>query len=162
MTVERSQCLTTLTPGRDLDRSQQGTIVSKSDCVPVALGDPLYVFYASGTTGIHKGIVHCNGGHAVALIRSLFNTHRVRPREAFWAAPDIGWAVGHSFAVYGPLLCGCTTIMYEGKLVGNARYGCAFGRVIRDYGFRRDEQMSDRIILQPLYLNCTGKIDETI
>jgi propionyl-CoA synthetase len=131
--LQRPQCHAELTPGRDLDWSEQVARASMFDCVPVASGDPLYILYTSGTTGIPKGVVHDNGGHAVALSWSLPNIYGVRPGETFWAASDIGWAVGHSYIVYAPLFCGCTTVMYEGKPVGTPDAG-AFWRVIRDHG----------------------------
>jgi propionyl-CoA synthetase len=102
-------------------------------CVSVEATDPLYVLYTSGTTGRPKGIVRDNGGHAVALSWSMPNVYGVRPGETFWAASDIGWVVGHSYIVYGPLLHGCTTVMFEGKPVGTPDAG-AFWRVAADHG----------------------------
>ena len=74
------------------------------DPVPVAATDPLYVLYTSGTTGKPKGIVRDNGGHAVALLWSMRHIYDIEPGEVFWAASDVGWVVGHSYIVYGPLL----------------------------------------------------------
>ncbi|MGH3370724.1 MAG: AMP-binding protein, partial [Nocardioidaceae bacterium] len=103
------------------------------DCVPVAATDPLYVLYTSGTTGKPKGIVRDNGGHAVAMAWSLPNIYDVHPGQVWWAASDVGWVVGHSYIVYAPLICGATTVLYEGKPVGTPDAG-AFWRVIAEHG----------------------------
>jgi propionyl-CoA synthetase len=102
-------------------------------CVPVAADAPLYILYTSGTTGRPKGVVRDNGGHAVALAWSMRNVYDVEPGETYWAASDIGWVVGHSYIVYGPLINGNTTILYEGKPVGTPDPG-AFWRVVAEHG----------------------------
>ena len=89
-----------------------------AECVAVGATDPLYILYTSGSTGTPKGVVRDNGGHMVALLWSMQNLYGVEPGEVFWAASDIGWVVGHSYIVYGPLLAGNTTVLYEGKPVG--------------------------------------------
>jgi propionyl-CoA synthetase len=122
-----------LVPGRDLDWHRAMAEAQPAGWVPVAATDPLYVLYTSGTTGIPKGVVRDNGGHMVALKWSMKNVYGVEPGEIYWAASDVGWVVGHSYIVYGPLLQGCTTILYEGKPVGTPDPG-AFWRVISQHG----------------------------
>ena len=108
---------------------------SPADPVPVAATDPLYILYTSGTTGLPKGVVRDNGGHAVALRWSMENIYDVHPGDLWWTASDVGWVVGHSYIVYAPLLTGATTVMFEGKPVGTPDAG-AFWRVIADHGVR--------------------------
>ncbi|MGH7211636.1 MAG: AMP-binding protein, partial [Acetobacteraceae bacterium] len=124
-----------LVPGRDEDFAAAEAAGHPHDCVPVAATDPLYIIYTSGTTGRPKGIVRDNGGHAVALANSMRMVFGVGAGDPFWAASDIGWVVGHSYIVYGPLLAGCTSILYEGKPVGTPDAG-AYWRVCAQHGVR--------------------------
>ncbi|MFF3855141.1 propionyl-CoA synthetase [Micromonospora sp. NPDC002575] len=130
--VQRPQHPAPLTPGRDVTWDDALDGAEPADCVPVAATDPLYVLYTSGTTGRPKGVVRDNGGHAVALRWSMRNVFDIGPGDVFWAASDVGWVVGHSYIVYGPLLTGATTVLYEGKPVGTPDAG-AFWRVVSQH-----------------------------
>ena len=137
LVLQRPQAQASMIEGRDRDWAD--AVARARDegraapCVEVAATDPLYVLYTSGTTGIPKGVVRDNGGYMVALKWSMQNLYGVKPGEVFWTASDVGWVVGHSYIVYGPLLHGATTIVYEGKPVGTPDAG-AFWRVISEYG----------------------------
>ncbi|HTT91572.1 MAG TPA: propionyl-CoA synthetase [Acidimicrobiales bacterium] len=131
--LQRAQLQADLRPGRDISWEDAVAGAEPTACVVVGATDPLYILYTSGTTGQPKGIVRDNGGHAVALKWSMRHLYDVAPGEVYWAASDIGWVVGHSYIVYGPLLHGCTTVLYEGKPVGTPDAG-AFWRVISQHG----------------------------
>ncbi|MBU0966113.1 MAG: propionyl-CoA synthetase [Proteobacteria bacterium] len=121
--------------GRDLDWQELAGASEPADCVPVSATHPLYILYTSGTTGTPKGVMRDNGGHAVALHWSMKNVYNLDSGDVFWSASDVGWVVGHSYIVYGPLLKGCTSVFYEGKPVGTPDPG-AFWRVISQHGVK--------------------------
>jgi propionyl-CoA synthetase len=131
--LQRPQLDAELDPNRDISWEEAISAAAPVECIPVEATDPLYILYTSGTTGQPKGVVRDNGGHAVALKWSMKQIYDVDPGEVFWAASDVGWVVGHSYIVYGPLLHGCTTVLFEGKPVGTPDPG-AFWRVISQHG----------------------------
>jgi propionyl-CoA synthetase len=134
--LQRPQHACDLVQGRDHDwaalRSAALHAGKRAPCVPVLATDPLYILYTSGTTGKPKGVVRDNGGHLVSLKWSMFNLYGVKPGEVWWCGSDIGWVVGHSYIIYGPLIHGATSIMYEGKPIGTPDAG-AFWRVISQH-----------------------------
>jgi propionyl-CoA synthetase len=132
LVLQRPQAAAALEPGRDVDWHRAVASAAPAAAVAVQATEPLYILYTSGTTGMPKGVVRDNGGHAVALKWSLRNVYGMSPGDVFWAASDIGWVVGHSYIVYAPLLLGCTSVLYEGKPVGTPDAG-AFFRVIQEH-----------------------------
>ena len=133
--LQRPQCEAKLVPGRDHDWNEAVARAEPAPCVPVAATDPLYVLYTSGTTGVPKGILRDNGGHAVALSWSMKNVYSIDPGETFWAASDIGWVVGHSYIIYGPLIHGATSLLFEGKPVGTPDAG-TYWRIVKENNVR--------------------------
>ncbi len=130
--LQRDQAPCELKAGRDVSWTDAMADADPVDPVPVAATDPLYVRYTSGTPGKPKGIVRDNGGHAVALLWTMRHIYDTEPGDVYWAASDVGWVVGHSYIVYGPLLLGATTVLYEGKPVGTPDAG-AFWRVVVEH-----------------------------
>ncbi|GGD02562.1 propionyl-CoA synthetase [Halopseudomonas salina] len=133
--LQRPSCKAELYTDRDLDWHQALANAEPADAVPVMATDPLYILYTSGTTGKPKGVVRDHGGHAVAMRYSMQSVYDVGVGDVFWAASDVGWVVGHSYIVYGPLLAGCTTVIYEGKPIRTPDAG-AFWRVCSEYGVK--------------------------
>lgn len=118
--------------GRDFDWNDVVSQAKPVDCLPLDATDPLYILYTSGTTGMPKGVLRDNGGHAVALHWSMKALYDINPGEVWWSASDVGWVVGHSYIVYAPLLQGSTSVFYEGKPIGTPDAG-AFWRVISEH-----------------------------
>jgi propionyl-CoA synthetase len=138
--LQRPQLHAAMTEGRDHDwaglREKAMAEIAAGRAVPcttVKATDPLYILYTSGTTGQPKGVVRDNGGHMVALHWSMEALFGVKAGEVWWAASDVGWVVGHSYIVYGPLLKGCTAVLFEGKPIGTPDAG-TFWRLIAEHG----------------------------
>ena len=117
--------------GRDIDY-QELLRADPVPAVPVSALHPLYILYTSGTTGRPKGVVRDHGGHAVALRFSMEALYSLAPGEVIFTGSDIGWAVGSSYIVYGPLLRGCTSVLFEGKPVRTPDAG-TFWRLVEQH-----------------------------
>ena len=101
--------------GRDVDWAS-AVAQQSADCAPEEMSaeDPLFILYTSGSTGKPKGVLHTTGGYAVWASMTHQYVFDYRPGQIYWCAADIGWVTGHSYVVYGPLMNGATTVMFEG------------------------------------------------
>ena len=98
----------------------------------VPMSEIVRLHASSGTTGKPKGIIRDSGGYATALKFSMKYVYGVNPGDVYWAASDVGWVVGHSYIVYGPLLNRNTTILFEGKPIRTPD-ASTFWRIIEEY-----------------------------
>ena len=87
---------------------------AECECEPMDAEDPLFILYTSGSTGKPKGVLHTTGGYMVGVSTTLKNIFDIQDDDIWWCTGDIGWITGHSYVIYGPLLLGTTTVVYEG------------------------------------------------
>ncbi|SDD36915.1 acetyl-coenzyme A synthetase [Sphingomonas sp. YR710] len=122
-----------LLAGRDLDWHESSAAQS-AECASAELSaeDPLFILYTSGSTGKPKGVVHTTGGYAVWASMTHQYVFDYRPGQIYWCAADIGWVTGHSYVIYGPLMNGATTVMFEG--VPNFPDPSRFWQIIDKFG----------------------------
>ena len=127
-----------MAPGRDIDWAA-GVAAQSADCAPEEMSaeDPLFILYTSGSTGKPKGVLLSTGGYAVwaSMTHQYVFDYRPKPdgsNQIYWCAADIGWVTGHSYVVYGPLMNGATTVMFEG--VPNFPDPSRFWQVVDKFG----------------------------
>ncbi len=113
--VKRTEQNINMKEGRDLwwhDLMKDASTELKAEVMDAE--DPLFILYTSGSTGKPKGVLHTTGGYMIYTAYTFRNVFQYRPGDTYFCAADIGWITGHSYIIYGPLLEGATTIMFEG------------------------------------------------
>jgi acetyl-CoA synthetase len=113
--LKRTGATVPVIEGRDIDW-HLGVAAQSAECPPVEMNaeDPLFILYTSGSTGKPKGVLHTTGGYSVWASITHEYVFDYRPGQIYWCAADVGWVTGHSYVVYGPLMNGATTVMFEG------------------------------------------------
>lgn len=115
MVVERTQWAVNMQPGRDFWYHEEKDFVDHHcEAEPMDSEDELFILYTSGSTGKPKGVVHTTGGYMVYAGYSFANVFQYSESDVYWCTADIGWITGHTYIIYGPLLNGATTVMFEG------------------------------------------------
>ena len=115
LVIRRTDGVVTMREGRDL-WLEEAMVQAPVDCPaePMGAEDPLFILYTSGSTGKPKGVLHTTGGYLLWVTKTFRDVFDYRDGEVFWCTADIGWVTGHSYAVYGPLANGATTVMFDG------------------------------------------------
>ena len=132
ITFDRQQGVEIPQQAYDIDFDELCAKAEPAAPVAVASTHPNYILYTSGTTGKPKGVIRDTGGHAVAMKFSMQHVYAANPGDVFWAASDLGWAVGHSYTVYGPLINRNTSILFEGKPIKTPD-ASTFWRIISEH-----------------------------
>jgi acetyl-CoA synthetase len=129
--LRRTGAEVAMVPGRDVDWAEASA--QSKVCPPEEMNaeDPLFILYTSGSTGKPKGVLHTTGGYSVWASITHEYVFDYRPGQIYWCAADIGWVTGHSYVVYGPLMNGATTVMFEG--VPNYPDASRFWQVVDKY-----------------------------
>ncbi len=131
--LKRTGANVAIRDGRDIDWAG-GIAEQSAECEPTAMGaeDPLFILYTSGSTGKPKGVLHTTGGYTVWAAMTHEYVFDYRPGQIYWCAADVGWVTGHTYVIYGPLLNGGTTVMFEG--VPNFPDPSRFWQVVDKFG----------------------------